>query len=76
MRGKPNINEFLDGSLTRETRVAEAPRTPARMTKTIRLATDLDAALKEEAYTRSRTSGQRITESDIIEEALRKYFSM
>jgi hypothetical protein len=82
IRGKPDVDAFLDGSTAKEQPVktpkpaqSESPRTTARMTKTIRLASDLDGLLKEQAYIRSRDSGQRIAESDIIDEALRKYFS-
>jgi hypothetical protein len=82
IRGKPNVEAFLDGSAAKEKSVktpktthSELTRTTARMTKTIRLASDLDGLLKERAYIRSRDSGQRITESDIIDEALRKYFN-
>lgn len=80
IRGKPSLNEFLDGSTAKEKTPsqskapkADAPR--ARMTKTIRLAADLDEMLKEQAYLRTRERGQRITESDLIDEALRMYFS-
>lgn len=80
MKGKPDISQFLDGAATKETsttvvRVGRA-RVVNRMTKTIRLATDLEAALKDAAYERSKNSGQRITESDLIDEALRKYFNI
>jgi hypothetical protein len=83
IRGKPNVEAFLDGSAAKEKPVktpkntqSELTKTTARMTKTIRLASDLDGLLKEQAYIRSRDSGQRITESDIIDEALRKHFNI
>lgn len=78
IRGKPSLDDFLDGAKEKpkgqqKTAKADAPR--QRMTKTIRLATDLDEKLKEVAYLRTRELGQRITESDLIDEALRMYFS-
>ena len=45
------------------------------MTKTIRLPIDLNDALRDRAYELSREQGRRVAESDIIEDALRKYFS-
>jgi len=83
MRGKPNLDPmaFIEGSGIKEKPVAiiEAPvvaHTPsARMTKTIRLASDLDGLLKDAAHARTKASGQRVSESDIIDEALRKYLS-
>lgn len=76
IRGKPSLDDFLDGAKEKtppKPAKTDAPR--QRMTKTIRLATDLDEVLKEQAYLRSRERGQRITESDLIDEALRMYFS-
>jgi hypothetical protein len=82
MRGKPNLDPmaFIEGSGIKEkpAAIVEAAvtQTPsARMTKTIRLASDLDGLLKDEAHARTKASGQRVSESDIIDEALRKYLS-
>jgi hypothetical protein len=82
MRGKPNLDPmaFIEGSGIKEKPVtiveAAVTQTPsARMTKTIRLASDLDGLLKDEAHARTKASGQRVSESDIIDEALRKYLS-
>lgn len=79
MRGKPNLDPmaFIEGSGIKEKPVAVAIETTksssARMTKTIRLASDLDSILKDEAHSRTKATGQRVSESDIIDEALRKY---
>ena len=82
MRGKPNLDPmaFIEGSGIKEKsaptgEAVVAQTTSARMTKTIRLASDLDGLLKDEAHARSKASGQRVSESDIIDEALRKYLS-
>ena len=78
IRGKPNLDDFLDGAKEkspRQTKTAKPSTSRQRMTKTIRLAADLDEMLKEQAYLRTREHGQRVTESDLIEEALRMYFS-
>ncbi|MGR9108265.1 MAG: hypothetical protein ACU843_15195 [Gammaproteobacteria bacterium] len=45
-----------------------------RVNKTIRIDMDLDRKLKEEAHERWRSTGRKVYESDIIEEALRLYF--
>jgi hypothetical protein len=79
MRGKPNLDPmaFIEGSGIKEkpaTVAVEATKAAsARMTKTIRLASDLDSILKDEAHLRTKATGQRVSESDIIDEALRKY---
>ncbi len=78
IRGKPSLDDFLDGAKAQapaKAKPAKSDTTRARMTKTIRLAADLDEMLKEQAYLRTREQGQRVTESDIIEDALRIYFS-
>lgn len=79
IRGKPSLDDFLDGAKAQAPAkakpAAKSDTTRARMTKTIRLAADLDEMLKEQAYLRTREQGQRVTESDIIEDALRIYFS-
>jgi hypothetical protein len=74
MKGKPDISAFLDGAKKEST--ATKPRPAGRITKTIRLAPDLEQALKDVAYERSKAISQRVTESDVIDEALRKYFNM
>ncbi len=80
MKGKPDINTFLEGAEAKQQpsqvsapKAATAP--PSRITKTIRLATDLDAALKVAAHERWKTTGKRVAESDIIDEALRQYLN-
>jgi hypothetical protein len=77
MKSKPDISSFLDGATAK---IKEPPRPDpatgsARITKTIRLAADLNDALRDAAYKRTRSTGRRVAESDLIEEALRKYFS-
>ena len=78
MKAKPNIQDFLDGG-----NVAERPPRPApaqtpksRINKTLRLSLEVEAALKEQAYERTKAGGQRVTESDIVDEALRKYLGI
>lgn len=46
----------------------------ARENKTIRLRKAFESRLKSEAYHRSMAEGRRVTESDIIDEALELYF--
>lgn len=46
----------------------------ARENKTIRLRVAFEARIKGEAYRRTIAEGRRVTESDIIDEALEAYF--
>jgi len=80
MKAKPNLENFLAGGVAA---AAETPAAPApmpahvhesRRTKTIRLSPALDVFLKEEAFKRTMASGKRVNESDLIEEALARYF--
>jgi hypothetical protein len=60
-----------------------APTTPKssdtannqRANKTIRLRIKFDEMLKDEAHERSKKEGRRVTESDIIDEALERHFA-
>lgn len=47
-----------------------------RITKTIRMDKSLDLALKRAALERGADSGSRVTESDLIEEALKFYLKL
>lgn len=73
MKAKPDISSFLDGVTPKAKPRVET--VTGRMTKTIRLPIDLNDALRDRAYELSREQGRRVAESDIIEDALRKYFS-
>lgn len=46
-----------------------------RANKTIRLRVAFDEMLKDEAHERSKKEGRRVTESDIIDEALERHFA-
>lgn len=88
MKGKPdiddmknNVDQYLGGASADSPPPAPTvepatPRPASRITKTIRLAVDLEAAIKEAAHARWKESGRKISESDIIEEALRKYLNI
>lgn len=84
MKRKPNLDGFLGGVSTDspatvsvdETAQVPQVRPVVRITKTIRLAVDLEAAIKDAAHARWKETGKKISESDIIEEALRKYLSI
>lgn len=82
MKKKPDVSSFLAGgsaAAAEQPTAAPAPAPmaePKRMTKTIRLRLDLESRLKDEAYERTKAEGRRVTESDLIEQALCKYFNM
>ena len=85
MKGKPNLDNFLAGSAAA---AAERPASGAsgmglssvlvsqRRTKSIRIDPALDLFLKEEAFRRTMASGKRVSESDLIEEALVGHFKI
>ncbi len=78
MKSKPNIHEFLGSAPTDKPGSNSEPvaaQPSPRITKTIRIAIDLDAALKETAHARWKETGKKASESDIIEEALRTYLN-
>lgn len=53
---------------------SEGEKASARENKTIRLRVAFEARIKGEAYRRTIAEGRRVTESDIIDEALEAYF--
>jgi hypothetical protein len=78
MKSKPkNLDSFLNGSAEQNAVTVSLGKRPAqRITKTIRISHEIEAALKDAAYSRSKESGQRVTESDLIDDALKKYFNI
>ena len=83
MKGKPNLENFLAGSAAAAAeRPASGPSgvgptsvlVSQRRTKSIRIDPALDLFLKEEAFRRTMSSGKRVNESDLIEEALVGHF--
>jgi hypothetical protein len=78
MRAKPNIQDFLNAGNSAEQPAKPAPTqaSKSRINKTLRLSQDVEAALKDQAYQRTKASGQRVTESDIVDEALRQYLGI
>lgn len=85
MKSKPkDINDFISGGANA---AAEAPasqqptNTPAsapddKITKAIRLSKSLDLIVKREAFERTQAQGRRVTESDLIDAALRQYLKL
>jgi hypothetical protein len=83
MKKKPSLDEFrsggsegaVDSTVAAAAPVASVPAVAERANKTIRIRKVFEAKLKEDAYHRSIAEGRRVTESDIIDEALEKYFT-
>jgi hypothetical protein len=80
VKKKPDIKDFIEGGAAAATeQTAQPTPTPLadekRITKTIRIRQDVESRLKDEAYQRSKAKGKRVTESDVIEEALIKYLN-
>ena len=83
MKAKPNIREFLEGGAADVAdRSAQEPvAKPAIQTKVhreqkvFRLPLNIIQDLKREAYERSVASGSRVTETELVEQALRAFFA-
>ena len=80
MKGKPSIDSFISNGAAAavETKHVDQPVQAVdegRSTKSIRLTRRLDMMLKEESHKRTM-AGRRTSESDLIEEALNKYFNI
>lgn len=52
-----------------------APAGAERENKTFRIRSTFEKKVKEEAFRRTMAESHRVTESDIIDEALEQYFS-
>ncbi len=77
MKAKPNIQDFLNaGNPENQKATVPVQASKSRINKTLRLSQDVETALKEQAYQRTKASGQRVTESDIVDEALRQYLGI
>ncbi|WP_065497319.1 hypothetical protein [Burkholderia sp. CCA53] len=82
MKRKPSLDEFRSGGsegaveATATAAVAvSVPVVAERTNKTIRIRKTFEAKLKEDAFHRSQAEGRRVTESDIIDEALELYWA-
>lgn len=82
MRGKPSLDEFRAGPSEEQQASAQAanpaatvPTVSERTNKTIRIRKAFEAKLKEDAFHRTQAEGRRVTESDIIDEALEFYWA-
>lgn len=89
MKGKPDIGAFLDGS---SADVAEKPKPKAaskvkvapppvkakvyKEQKLYRLSSDVTEALREKVYELTKAEGRRVTETEIVEQAIRKYLAI
>lgn len=79
MKKKPSIDDFLQGSPAQERPQTVKPETPPappqedRKQKLARLPVSLLMALKRKTLERSEQTGKRVSEEDLIEEALREF---
>ena len=91
MKSKPNTDQFklnkdpsgfLDGGAAdaadREGALpaVASPAKAHREQKIFRLPLDLIAFLKREAYERSVKTGSRVTETELVEQALRAFYNL
>lgn len=83
MKSKPSLDEFRNGGgegpadtpRGGAASAVAAPVVPERENKTIRIRKAYGGKLREEAYHRTMAENRRVTESDIIDEALEQYFA-
>ena len=79
MRGKPDISSFIEGAAAeksaRPTRKANTTPFPLRQ-KGLRLPVPLLTALRLRAVHESEAQGRRVTEQEIIIDALQKYLDI
>ena len=82
MKAKPNIDAFLDGGAANEqprseapvrTKPAETAPTEFRKQMVMQLPIALINDLKRRALEQSVSSGKRVTQQQLVEEALKKY---
>lgn len=79
MRGKPDVNRFLEGGAATENATLKERGRPRssdkveRRPKLVRLPSKMLLALKRRALDESERTGVRVTETDIIERAISKY---
>jgi hypothetical protein len=78
MKAKPDIHAAQRDFLLRAGAGAglAASADSVRITKTIRIDRAVDLAIKHAALERTGTGGGRVTESDIIEQAVRQYLNL
>jgi hypothetical protein len=82
MKAKPNIDAFLDGGAAAERQSkpepaqahrAPAPPTEFRKQMVMQLPVALINDLKRRALEQSENSGKRVTQQQLVEEALKNY---
>ena len=82
MRGKPDVNRFLEGGAAAESPLPKERGRPRlvdeveRRPKLVRLPSRMLLDLKRRAVDESEQSGERVTETDIIARAISKYLSI
>ena len=79
MKKKPNLDEFLEagaGDKADKQAVNDEVQVPGKVhkeQKVVRLPLDLINALKRESFERSMKTGLRVTETELVEQALREF---
>jgi hypothetical protein len=77
LRNDARAESFVaSGELVAADGRAVAAPPPARISKTIRIDHDIDQAVKKAALGMGAKRGERVTESDVIDEALRSFLKL
>lgn len=80
MKGKPDVSSFLDGAAVETApvarKVSEAKSKTTKHQKLLELPGPVYLALKDRAYEEFKKTGTRVTETQIIIDALRTYLGV
>lgn len=82
IKGKPNLDAFLDGGAAVELppaakkSAAAAPPAGPKRQKLVELPEPVFEALKDRAYQEYKRTGKRVTETQIIIDALSQYLGL
>jgi hypothetical protein len=76
MKSKPNLEAFLSGGAVDKASRVEAPEKEAKEQKIFRLPVSLIEAVKAHSYTLSDKEKKRISETEVVERALKKYLNI
>lgn len=79
MKGKPDLSSFLDGAAVESAPTARKTEPKPKVTKhqkLLELPGPIYLALKDRAYAEFKKTGTRVTETQIIIDALRSYLAV
>ncbi len=76
MRKKPSIDEFMRGGAVDKIARSEREGKEQREQKVFRLPVSIITALRDKAFSASAEEKRRVTETEVLEDALRKHLKL